>query len=220
LLVVIAIIAVLIALLIPAVQKVREAANRMQCSNNLKQLGLALHNFHDAYHKFPPGQAPGPLPEAGITQAGVNHGWAPFVLPFIEGQNLANLYRWDLWSADLRNQPVMATQLPIFQCPSAPDQNRFMTFQAFENNGHGACGDYAPTWYVDPNFISFLVAQGWIASAADHRGVLVPNEMTRLAAITDGTSNTILLTEDAGRPRQWRAGQARSNSSRRTLGSI
>src|SRR5262249_27254726 len=88
------------------------------------------------------------------------------------------------------------------------EQDRFMTFGAFSSyGGKGACGDYAPTWYIDPDFVPFLVARDWIDRPTDHRGVLVPNEMTRLAAITDGTSNTILLTEDAGRPRQWRAGR-------------
>jgi prepilin-type N-terminal cleavage/methylation domain-containing protein/prepilin-type processing-associated H-X9-DG protein len=207
LLVVIAIIAVLIGLLLPAVQRVREAANRISCANNLKQLGLALHNFHDAQGKFPPGQAAGPLPEAGITMPEVHHGWAPFILPCIEQQQLATLYRWDLESAGPLNQPVLTTRLKIFQCPSAPEQDRFMTFGAFSYGGRAACGDYAPTWYIDPAFVSFLVAQGWINRPTDHRGVLVPEERTRLAAISDGTSNTILLTEDAGRPRQWRAGQ-------------
>jgi prepilin-type N-terminal cleavage/methylation domain-containing protein/prepilin-type processing-associated H-X9-DG protein len=196
LLVVIAIIAVLLGLLLPAVQKVREAANRMQCTNNLKQLGLALHIFHDAHGKFPPGQVSGGLVEAGITRP-VNHGWGPFILPFIEQRALADRYRWDVRVADPLNLPVATTQLKIFQCPSAePDRTAF--------NGPspaGACGDYAPTWYVD----SILVEQGLIDRAGN--GVLQPNHMTRVSEITDGTSNTILLTEDAGRPKQWRMGK-------------
>jgi prepilin-type N-terminal cleavage/methylation domain-containing protein/prepilin-type processing-associated H-X9-DG protein len=195
LLVGIAIIAVLIGLLIPAVQRVREAANRMKCANNLKQLGLGLLHYENVNKKFPPGNWDGP--------PGRNHGWAPFILCYIEQDNLASLYRWDLWSADPQNQPVVAHQLPIFQCPSAPEQDRFMTFGVFTNNGKGACGDYAATQSVDP----VLVAQGSIAPPADYRGVLEPNRMTRVTEITDGATNTLLLTEDAGRPRLWRAGR-------------
>jgi prepilin-type N-terminal cleavage/methylation domain-containing protein/prepilin-type processing-associated H-X9-DG protein len=206
LLVVSAIIAVLIGLLIPAVQKVREAASRMKCSNNLKNLGLALHSYHDTHGKFPPGQVKGPLPEARVTNA-INHGWGPFVLRFIEEQALANQYDWDVDTSDRLNQPVVTTQLKVFQCPSAEPDRFYTAGPSSAYGGKNACGDYAPTWYVDPEFVPFLVARDWIDRPTDPRGVLVPNEMTRLAAISDGTSNTILLTEDAGRPRQWRRGK-------------
>jgi prepilin-type N-terminal cleavage/methylation domain-containing protein/prepilin-type processing-associated H-X9-DG protein len=200
LLVVIAIIAVLIGLLLPAVQKVREAANRMACANNLKQLGLALHNFHDAHGKFPPGQVSGGLLEAGVTQA-VNHGWGPFFLPFIERQDLADRYHWDVNVSDPANRPVGSTQLKIFQCPSAEPDRFYTAGPVSAYGGKSACGDYAPTWYVD----AILVGEGLIDRAGN--GVLQPNHMTRLSEITDGMSQTILLTEDAGRPRQWRMGR-------------
>jgi prepilin-type N-terminal cleavage/methylation domain-containing protein/prepilin-type processing-associated H-X9-DG protein len=203
LLVVIGIVGVLIALLLPAVQKVREAANRLACSNNLKNLSLALHGFHDTNNKFPPGYAEGPFPEARITMP-VTHGWAPFILPCIEQQPLLDLYRWDLQVYDPLNQPVAAKQLPIFQCPSVPEPDRVMTFAVLSRDRPGACGDYAPAFYVDP----VLVQRGWIRQPADNRGVLEINHMTRLSEITDGTANTILLVEDAGRPRQWRAGRS------------
>jgi prepilin-type processing-associated H-X9-DG protein len=205
LLVVIAIIAVLIGLLLPAVQKVREAANRVQCSNNLKQLGLALHHFHDTRRKFPPGRATGPLPEGGIIKPDVHFAWAHFILPFIEQEQLARLLHWEVWSADPLNWPVGETHLRIFQCPSA-EPDRIATAPPLPPGFKAACGDYAPTWYVDPDYVQFLVKQGWIDRPKNYRGVLVPEEMTRIDQINDGTSNTILLTEDAGRPRQWRAG--------------
>ena len=129
LLVVIAIIGVLIALLLPAVQKVREAANRMKCSNNLKQLGLAFHHYENTHGRFPPGHVNGPFPPAGVT-APVIHGWGPFLLSFIEQQALANQYLWDLFYYDPANQPVASTQLKIMQCPSA-EPDRVMTFNVF-----------------------------------------------------------------------------------------
>ena len=202
LLVVLAIIAVLIGLLLPAVQKVREAANRIKCTNNLRQLGLALDNFENTRGKFPPGNVLGPFLEGGVSEP-VTHGWAPYILPFIELQQLLNLYDWDVDLYDPLNQPVATTPLKLFQCPSAPEQDRFMTFAVYSWGGRGACGDYAPAFSVDP----VLVQQGWIPQPADDKGALEPNHMTRVSEITDGTSSTILLTEVAGRPRQWRAGQ-------------
>src|SRR5215469_8741288 len=203
LLVVIAILAVLIGLLLPAVQKVREAASRMKCANNLKQLALGLHGFHDVHGKFPPGQLKTAFPAWGVPAAGLNHGWAVFVLPYVEQQNLYNTYHWDLFSADAANQPLMSHPLRLFQCPSVPQQDRYYTAPPFSPAPGGkkaACGDYAPTFGVNPALAP---------TAADPRGVLVPEQWTCLTEVTnaDGTANTILLTEDAGRPALWQAGR-------------
>src|SRR5262249_8397883 len=144
LLVVIAIIAVLIGLLLPAVQKVRAAAARIQCCNNLKQLGLAMHDYHDSMGTFPPAFVnKGPYGTRGYNS---REGWAPFLLPFIEHQPLYNLYRWDFPVYTPVNQPVVATHLKLFECPSTPGQDRYMTFGVFAFFGtKGACGDYTIT---------------------------------------------------------------------------
>ena len=214
LLVVIAIIAVLIGLLVPAVQKVRAAAARLQCANNLKQLGLALHNYHDARRAFPPAYVnKGPYLNSGFS---FTQGWAPFLLPYIEQQSLGHLYRWDLPLYDPGNQPVVSVHLAVFQCPSTPEQDRYMTFGPFGYFGtKGACGDYTITLGVDAG----LAQLGWVDPVGDYRGALTNTPTPalalspaptgkRLTDLTDGTSTTILLTEDAGRPRAWQAGKA------------
>jgi prepilin-type N-terminal cleavage/methylation domain-containing protein/prepilin-type processing-associated H-X9-DG protein len=215
LLVVIAIIAVLIGLLLPAVQKVREAAARTRCANNLKQLGLAMHDYHDTQRAFPPAYVNkgGSWLNSGFP---FTHGWAPFLLPYIEQQPLYNLYRWDLPQYAPENGPVIATQLSIFQCPSAPEQNRYNLSGPFAYFGtRGACGDYVIALGVDPS----LAQTGWVDSVGDYRGALTNTPTpaqdlspdptgTRVTDIMDGTSTTLLLTEDAGRPRVWQAGKA------------
>src|SRR6266566_8543928 len=135
--------------LLPAVQKVREAANRMACANNLKNLGLALHNYHDTFKKFPPG-AVGPVgsfPQfAGLKQ----HGLGTYLLPYLEQDALASQYCWDVSWFDPPNQPVVTTPLKIWQCPSA-ESNRFEDGSLITVtpppgtlfNGTAACGDYA-----------------------------------------------------------------------------
>jgi prepilin-type N-terminal cleavage/methylation domain-containing protein len=203
-LVVIAIIAILIGLLLPAVQKVREAANRMACSNNLKNLGLALCHYEVTNGQFPPGGVEGPFPEAGVTTP-TRHGWGTFVLPFIEQQSLARLYQWDKGHSAPENQPVAVTQLKIFQCPSAAERDRFMTFGTWLTNGtRGACTDYAALLGVSP----VLAEIHLIDPVGLYEGVMPINRMVRSSEISDGTSNTILVTECAGRPRHWRVGKA------------
>ena len=107
LLVVIAIIGILLALLLPAVQAAREAARRASCKNNLKQVALALHNYHDTLRCFPPSNARG-------------HSWVPFVLRFVEQGNLYDEYHWDVSWDDPLNQPAVNSHLAVVRCPSTP----------------------------------------------------------------------------------------------------
>jgi prepilin-type N-terminal cleavage/methylation domain-containing protein/prepilin-type processing-associated H-X9-DG protein len=202
LLVVIAIIGVLIGLLLPAVQKVREAANRAQCTNNLKQIGLAVHNFENTYGKYPPCIITGPFTPWRIP-AGATHSCWPFLLPYLEQEMLAKQYRWELDAFHQANQDVINTQLTMLQCPSA-EPNRLDRATSLGINVTGACSDYGPTQDVDPR----LVDLGVIRGVANYGGVLARNFMTRLTDIRDGASNTIMVAEDAGRPTFWRAGRA------------
>src|SRR5881396_3260012 len=111
LLVVISIIAILIALLVPAVQKVREAASRLSCENNLKQIGLGLHNYHDTFKKFPHNVRP-------VASGGLRRCWATDILPFIEQAPMYQRYdQTQNWST-LANLPVTGVRVSIYQCPS------------------------------------------------------------------------------------------------------
>jgi prepilin-type N-terminal cleavage/methylation domain-containing protein len=213
-LVVIAIIAVLIGLLLPAVQMAREASRRMQCTNNLKQLGLGMHDHHDTHGRFPPAyvnQGPyGPAPSYSFT-----HGWAPHLLPYIEREDLAALYRWDFPLYAPENQPVCSRHVRIFECISTPDRDRYMESGPYQFFGtKGACGDYTITLGVDAG----LAQLRYVDSVSDYRGALTctptpalapsPNPAaTRFADLVDGSNTTILLVEDAGRPRRWLARQ-------------
>jgi prepilin-type N-terminal cleavage/methylation domain-containing protein len=137
LLVVIAIIGILVGLLLPAVQAAREAARRMQCSNNLKQIGLSLHNFESAFRYFPPARvdaAPGfPVTEFGVpapATGSIQHGPGIFLLPYMEQTAVYSLYDFTLTWSHATNARAIAAQIPSFVCPSTPESARFDTGNA------------------------------------------------------------------------------------------
>ncbi len=205
LLVVIAIIGVLVALLLPAVQAAREAARRIACTNNLKQIGLALHNFHDAYKTFPAGgidNGANPAAQRFNVPSGVEHGWLVFLLPFLEQQPLYERYRLDRdWRAP-ENQVVRETRLPALQCPSTPGGERFDQFTWSGNSVRAAPTDYG----VNNQIYTALGPLGLIdpATQAAPHGVMRINQLQGFAQIVDGSSNTMWICEDAGRPTRYR----------------
>src|SRR5262245_31372656 len=211
LLVVIAIIAILIGLLLPAIQKIREAANRIKCQNNLKQIGLGLHNYQTQTGYFPPGAitnstAAGPArtrEKLGITTP-TNHGWAVFLLPYIEQDNLYRLYNFNAHRYAAANKQVRETPLSIMVCPSTPGgSNRFNEKTISGLPVRAAAGDYAP----DNAYGPALEGLGLVDVAVNRDGVLEVNDVWSIAEIRDGTSNTSVIAEDAGRPDRWRAGR-------------
>jgi prepilin-type N-terminal cleavage/methylation domain-containing protein len=203
LLVVIAIIAILIGLLLPAVQMVREAASRTKCLNNMKQVGLAEHMFLDTHQFFPPAAVTQAMPKLGMP-AGVQHGHFIFVLPYLEQQSLYSQYQFQFSWNDPKNSAVVGTQLVILQCPSAPQSNR-----TYVSNGVTiAAIDYGPVTSVN----SLLAAQNLIQSVTNFDCVMRANTSRTVAEITDGLSNTLMIGECAARPDLYRAGQLVSTS--------
>lgn len=193
LLVVIAIIAVLIALLLPAVQQAREAARRSQCKNNLKQIGLALHNYHDVYNSFPVGSI-----------GGARHSWALAILPMIDQQNIYNqltLGPVDSGYPQGINRDVLNRFVPAFVwCPSSSTSRinvRTDTTQRFATGSYvgigGACT--SATDSADPTGQGRCVAgtQGYGCA----NGTLVPNRVMRSRDVTDGLSNTLMVGESS-----------------------
>jgi prepilin-type N-terminal cleavage/methylation domain-containing protein/prepilin-type processing-associated H-X9-DG protein len=182
LLVVIAIIAILIGLLLPAVQKVREAAARTQCQNNLKQLGLACHAYHDAVKVLPPGYTA----TAAYPSTSPGWGWAAYLLPYLEQ---GPLYRQINFNLPVESQAAIQTMLPVFLCPSdAPPASAFaVTDATFTTLCLAAPSSYAATCGSDASEVDDPTGNG----------IFYRNSKTRLTDIKDGTSNTTMIGDRA-----------------------
>ena len=257
LLVVIAIIAVLVGLLLPAVQKVREAAARMSCSNNLKQMGLALHNYHSSFNLFPRGAADDTNNGTGITSS---LPWGVYLLPYIEQGSLYNRFKVAsisgsngsqllngqkpgtdptfLWNNPPNNtdlaDPTLnpaANKVKTYMCPSSPSQGRI--YQDTWDNSSDSVGPYAfstagkTSWTVSAtDYMSISGVHSYLdkaipagISVGDRSGVMNDNYGNSISSITDGTSNTWVISECGGGPDMYIAGPKLFQSAPFTIGS-
>jgi len=197
LLVVIAIIAILIGLLLPAVQKVREAAARATCQNNLKQFGLALHNFA--------GNNNNKFPASRITVGGVSkfRSWTPIALAYVEQDNVGRLWNDAIkWNTGT-NLTTSATTFKLFVCPSVP--SRAAATNGIAPGDYGAVNAIRRRFYTANGVPNFPIAGS--AAGDEAIGALRKEFETPVLAVTDGLSNTFLIAEDAGRPSLFQKGK-------------
>lgn len=212
LLVVIAIIAVLVAIMLPAVQAARESARRSQCSNNLKQIGLAIHNFHDSKGHLPSSVRP-------ILSSTVRAGVFVRLLPFLDQKPLWDKYDTSVTWSDPANLPVSRLRMNTYECPSSPKHN-----YTLDHNPDGfvggtgpwtgivAVGDYAGSLGNSPALGALSTPASPIDASTSTttsgsqmtNGFLPKNSQISLTDITDGVSNTIAIWESGGRPFVYR----------------
>ncbi len=202
LLVVIAIIAVLIGLLLPAVQKVREAASRLRCKNNMKQMGLALHNYHDRNGSFPAGYMSNAVSTDGT---GPGWGWAAFLLPDLEQENLHRLIDFKQPMTAAGNHDIVRqTNISFFRCPSDSRQDP-IPLSEFDNpaglttplarGNYVACYGNTPFLDESPAVLTTHLVIGGISG----KGMFYRNSRTRIGDITDGLSNTCAIGEKSAK---------------------
>lgn len=180
LLVVIAIIAILIGLLVPAVQVVRESAARTQCRSNLKQVGLALHGYHDVHKRFPPGYVSGVTTTGAET--GPGWGWAAHVLDHIEQGNLRRQIRFDLDIGHALNAAPRVAGVPVLLCPSDDTVGTFPTEGRVIVIGHA-------------NYVGIFGDNEIEDNPGAGNGLFFRNSRVRIGDIRDGTSNTLMVGE-------------------------
>jgi prepilin-type N-terminal cleavage/methylation domain-containing protein/prepilin-type processing-associated H-X9-DG protein len=213
LLVVIAIIGALVAMLLPAVQKVREAAALRQCQNNLKQLGLALHAYHDTYRLFPPGYIDGNTNPSSTpdNDVGPGWGWAAFLLPYLDQSAVYDQINFKVGVGKGVNAQVSRTALIVMQCPSDSNQQNVPIYDSSFTNpivtvAHGnyigcngwvecfanAGGNYQPG---SDGGAAEDGDGGRTGTGTSGNGLFYRNSQNRMASVTDGLSNTIVVSE-------------------------
>lgn len=198
LLVVIAIIGVLVGLLLPAVQQAREAARRNSCTNNLKQIGLALANFYDANKRFPPGAADNTPPFGTATSSQRGASWMIYILAQLEYNEIASQWQWnkqpfDAAIRDLVGDRAGSPQFGAFRCPSSAFENTVST-----SSQKAMIPDYVAIAGTADNFGgngSSGALSGRSGTPIGTNGVLGPNTQVRYRDITDGTSKTLTVSE-------------------------
>jgi prepilin-type N-terminal cleavage/methylation domain-containing protein len=207
LLVTIAIIGVLVALLLPAVQAAREAARRISCSNNLKQIGLSFQNYHDTWHYFPPGGVTfGPCCNSPSYES-----WPILLLPYMENNNLSVQYDFTQNNEAAINKVVRETKNNVFACASEPltpqllkpesGPGNTMEYRTASYRGVGGKSDGTGWWDSYPQYTSLPLEWRGVLHLVDGRGDL---NCEKIATVTDGTSNTWLVGEysTSTRPRR------------------
>jgi prepilin-type N-terminal cleavage/methylation domain-containing protein/prepilin-type processing-associated H-X9-DG protein len=199
LLVVIAIIAVLIGLLLPAVQKVREAAARAKCENNLHQIGVALHDYHALAGGFPPGQL-----DLKVGTTTTSHNWATLILPQIEEDNLLKAYNLSVnWDDAINDSGIIQHPVKTYICPSAPSAPPRTAAIGHNGVGRGVLDYPAINQLKNPNLPYLTIT---VKGDSTYPGVLGHNVSRRVTDITDGSSYTLVVAEDAGRNQGWEMG--------------
>lgn len=220
LLVVIAIIGVLIALLLPAVQQAREAARRAQCTNNLKQLGLALHNYESAFKAFPPGVMHAAVPRSGTTGLSFGMNFNCMILPYTEeaalydrlnmvGRSPGYVNEAPATSSGRRNGVEVINRgiISMFRCPSSPQAERFVSSTGatpYEHKSHyaGVSGAYPDGAFAETRIAQTRDGGGLDCGFIGGGGMLVPNRSIKIKDVSDGLSQTLFLVEMSNRIRR------------------
>jgi prepilin-type N-terminal cleavage/methylation domain-containing protein/prepilin-type processing-associated H-X9-DG protein len=190
-LVVLAVVAVSLSLALPAIQHSIQDARRAQCANNLKQIALAMHNYHEAFQTFPPGW----VSRDGTPGLGTRFGWQSFILPFVDQAPMYNQINFSLtMDADGKPIPLLQTALPVYRCPVDPAPNpNPLRGEYGTSNYSGNYGHIPP-----PRLRPLAMADFWpgaLPAPMTSRGIFARNSFIRIQHIVDGTSNTILVGE-------------------------